>query len=125
MTVISLSIGPTSFAPVIDAAVGIVERSNGQYHVLVIIADGQVTRNSDTPHGKFSPQEKATINFIIAASENPTSYQHKRPLPSSCSRISMLLTESVSYQTCKECGVTLSSCPMCRQEITTRLRLYT
>ncbi|KAH1235425.1 E3 ubiquitin-protein ligase RGLG3 [Glycine max] len=176
--------GPTSFAPVIDAAVGIVERSNGQYHVLVIIADGQVTRNSDTPHGKFSPQEKATINFIIAASysdyqplspqlfwlelemdhgmmqhfddnitqrlfdnfqsfalaalmeipiqyritqnlqianENPTSYQHKRPLPSSCSRISMLLTES----TCKECGVTLSSCPMCRQEITTRLRLYT
>jgi len=42
MTVVCLSIGPTSFAPVIDAAVGIVERSNGQYHVLVIIADGQV-----------------------------------------------------------------------------------
>ncbi|KAL3001422.1 hypothetical protein AAZX31_08G001600 [Glycine max] len=74
MTVISLSIGPTSFAPVIDAAVGIVERSNGQYHVLVIIADGQVTRNSDTPHGKFSPQEKATINFIIAASHYPLNY---------------------------------------------------
>lgn len=34
--------GPTSFAPVIDAAVDIVEKSNGQYHVLVIIADGQV-----------------------------------------------------------------------------------
>ncbi|RZB94482.1 E3 ubiquitin-protein ligase RGLG3 isoform A, partial [Glycine soja] len=66
--------GPTSFAPVIDAAVGIVERSNGQYHVLVIIADGQVTRNSDTPHGKFSPQEKATINFIIAASHYPLNY---------------------------------------------------
>jgi len=35
-------IGPTSFAPVIDAAIDIVERNNGQYHVLVIIADGQV-----------------------------------------------------------------------------------
>lgn len=35
-------VGPTSFAPVIDAAIGIVEKSNWQYHVLVIIADGQV-----------------------------------------------------------------------------------
>ena len=45
LTVITLYIGPTSFAPVIDAAVDIVERSNGQYHVLVIIADGQVLPN--------------------------------------------------------------------------------
>jgi len=36
-------IGPTSFAPIIDAAIDIVERSNGQYHVLVIVADGQVS----------------------------------------------------------------------------------
>lgn len=35
-------VGPTSFAPVIDAAIGIVEKSNWQYHVLVIVADGQV-----------------------------------------------------------------------------------
>jgi len=34
--------GPTSYAPVVEAAVDIVERSGGQYHVLVIIADGQV-----------------------------------------------------------------------------------
>lgn len=34
--------GPTSFAPIIDAAIDIVERTKGQYHVLVIIADGQV-----------------------------------------------------------------------------------
>lgn len=38
----SFFIGPTSFAPVIDVAIDIVERNNGQYHVLVIIADGQV-----------------------------------------------------------------------------------
>ncbi|PIM98066.1 hypothetical protein CDL12_29456, partial [Handroanthus impetiginosus] len=34
--------GPTSYGPVVDAAVDIVEKSRGQYHVLVIIADGQV-----------------------------------------------------------------------------------
>lgn len=36
--------GPTSFAPIIEMAITIVEHSGGQYHVLVIIADGQVQR---------------------------------------------------------------------------------
>ncbi|XP_019052111.1 PREDICTED: E3 ubiquitin-protein ligase RGLG1-like isoform X2 [Nelumbo nucifera] len=65
--------GPTSFAPIIDAAIDIVERSNWQYHVLVIIADGQVTRSVDLPPGRFSPQEQATINSIVAASQYPLS----------------------------------------------------
>ncbi|KAF5751782.1 hypothetical protein HS088_TW02G00800 [Tripterygium wilfordii] len=65
--------GPTSFAPIIDAAIDIVEKSNGQYHVLVIIADGQVTRNADTPPGRYSPQEQATLNSIVAASQYPLS----------------------------------------------------
>ncbi|KAE9587343.1 putative transcription factor C2H2 family [Lupinus albus] len=230
--------GPTSFASVIDAAIDIVERSNGQYHVLVIIADGQVSRNPGTPHGKLSPQEQATISSIIAAShyplsiilvgvgdgpwdemqqfddniterlfdnfqfvnftkimsENtkeskketafalaalmeipfqyravqniqltnrePISHQHKRPLPppkevidhdnvaltalratnfESVEPTSSTVAEPVcpvcltnpkdmafacGHTTCKECGVTLSSCPLCRQRITTRLRLY-
>lgn len=34
--------GPTSFAPIVEMAMTIVEQSGGQYHVLVIIADGQV-----------------------------------------------------------------------------------
>ncbi|KAL4642612.1 hypothetical protein ACB092_02G032300 [Castanea dentata] len=34
--------GPTSFAPVIEMAMTIVELNGGQYHVLVIIVDGQV-----------------------------------------------------------------------------------
>ncbi|KAL1346959.1 hypothetical protein HN51_020491 [Arachis hypogaea] len=233
--------GPTSFAPVIDAAIDIVEKSNGQYHVLVIIADGQVSRNPD-PGGRkrLSPQERATINSIVAASHYPLSiilvgvgdgpwdemqqfddniterlfdnfqfvnftkimsenteaskketafalaalmeipfqyrvaqnmqlnnsdspvYHHKRPLPppkevidhdnavpmippvtemlESAEEKAPAASEPVcpvcltnpkdmafgcGHTTCKECGMTLSACPLCRQQITTRLRLYT
>ncbi|CBI37513.3 hypothetical protein VitviT2T_005965 [Vitis vinifera] len=65
--------GPTSFAPIIDAAIDIVEGSNGQYHVLVIIADGQVSGSLDGSSGRFSPQEQATVNSIVAASRYPLS----------------------------------------------------
>lgn len=65
--------GPTSFAPVIRASIDIVAQSNGQYHVLVIIADGQVTRNPDVPRGSLSPQEHATIDAIVDASYYPLS----------------------------------------------------
>ncbi|KAL5712866.1 RING-type E3 ubiquitin transferase [Ranunculus cassubicifolius] len=65
--------GPTSFAPIIDMATGIVEESGGQYHVLLIIADGQVTRSVDTQHGGLSPQEQDTINAIVRASDYPLS----------------------------------------------------
>ncbi|GMG99822.1 hypothetical protein Nepgr_001662 [Nepenthes gracilis] len=65
--------GPTSFAPVIDAAIDIVAGSNGQYHVLVVVADGQVTRGSDIPPGRLSPQEQATVDSIVAASHYPLS----------------------------------------------------
>ncbi|KAK8995903.1 hypothetical protein V6N11_076157 [Hibiscus sabdariffa] len=235
--------GPTSFAPIINAAIDIVDSSSGQYHVLVIIADGQVTRNPDVPHGRLSPQEQATVDSIVAASHYPLSiilvgvgdgpwdsmkqfddniphrafdnfqfvnftkimsentqtskketafalaalmeipYQyratlnirfdkelerrHERPLPPPREVIDhdnavrsvprMTNYETVQptapvepvissaaepvcpicltnpkdmafgcgHTTCKDCGVTISSCPMCRQPITTRLRLYT
>ncbi|XVF14848.1 hypothetical protein REPUB_Repub09cG0096500 [Reevesia pubescens] len=65
--------GPTSFAPIINAAIDIVDESNGQYHVLVIIADGQVTRNPDTPLGRLSPQEQETVDSIVSASHYPLS----------------------------------------------------
>ncbi|KAE8653750.1 E3 ubiquitin-protein ligase RGLG1 [Hibiscus syriacus] len=65
--------GPTSFAPIIEMAMTIVEQSGGQYHVLLIIADGQVTRSVDTQHGQLSPQEQKTIDAIVTASEFPLS----------------------------------------------------
>ncbi|XP_022886418.1 E3 ubiquitin-protein ligase RGLG4-like isoform X2 [Olea europaea var. sylvestris] len=63
--------GPTSYGPVVDAAVDIVERSGGQYHALVIIADGQVTKS--TRNKELSPQESETINSIVNASLYPLS----------------------------------------------------
>ncbi|CAN7121319.1 unnamed protein product [Brassica rapa subsp. narinosa] len=65
--------GPTSFAPIIDMAMTIVEQSGGQYHVLVIIADGQVTRSVDTENGQLSPQELKTVDAIVQASKLPLS----------------------------------------------------
>ncbi|XAR56929.1 hypothetical protein NMG60_11037592 [Bertholletia excelsa] len=63
--------GPTSFAPIIEATMDIVEKSGGQFHVLVIIADGQVTRSINTADGELSPQEEKTINAIVNASFYP------------------------------------------------------
>ncbi|XP_057433068.1 E3 ubiquitin-protein ligase RGLG5-like isoform X2 [Lotus japonicus] len=65
--------GPTSFAPIIEMAMTIVEQSGGQYHVLLIIADGQVTRSIDTKHGQLSSQEQKTIDAIVKASDYPLS----------------------------------------------------
>ncbi|XP_038704854.1 E3 ubiquitin-protein ligase RGLG2-like isoform X2 [Tripterygium wilfordii] len=65
--------GPTSFAPAIERAITIVEQSGGQYHVLLIIADGQVTRSVDMNAGNLSPQEQSTIDAIVKASQYPLS----------------------------------------------------
>ncbi|AQK82241.1 E3 ubiquitin-protein ligase RGLG2 isoform X2 [Zea mays] len=65
--------GPTSFAPMIETAIGIVDSTGGQYHVLLIIADGQVTRSVDTQSGQLSPQERDTIDAIVRASQFPLS----------------------------------------------------
>jgi E3 ubiquitin-protein ligase RGLG len=45
----------------------IVEQSGGQYHVLLIIADGQVTRSVDTASGQLSSQEQKTVDAIVKA----------------------------------------------------------
>lgn len=55
--------GPTSFGPIITQAIRTVIESDMQYHVLVIIADGQVSANC----------EKETAQAIQAASSFPLS----------------------------------------------------
>lgn len=65
--------GPTSFAPIIETAIGIVDNTGGQYHVLLIIADGQVTRSVNTEYGRLSSQEQDTVNAIVKASDHPLS----------------------------------------------------
>ncbi|XP_077236606.1 E3 ubiquitin-protein ligase RGLG2-like [Tasmannia lanceolata] len=65
--------GPTSFAPIIETAVDIVMESGGQYHILLIISDGQVTGSPDEGPGHCSPQQQATINAIVKASKCPLS----------------------------------------------------
>ncbi|KAM0980597.1 hypothetical protein COP2_014141 [Malus domestica] len=54
--------GPTSFAPIIQMAMSIVEKSGGQFHVLLIITSGQL-----------GVQKQKTIDAIVEASKFPLS----------------------------------------------------
>ncbi|KAL4333722.1 hypothetical protein GQ457_07G001010 [Hibiscus cannabinus] len=65
--------GPTSFAPIIEMALTVVEQSGGQYHVLVILTDGQATKHVDTQCGQLSTQQKKSAEAIVQASKLPLS----------------------------------------------------
>ncbi|KAH7434576.1 hypothetical protein KP509_06G023900 [Ceratopteris richardii] len=65
--------GPTSFAPLIHAAIDIVKNSGNQFHILLIVADGQVTGTSAFQRGILTQQERETIDAIVTASNYPLS----------------------------------------------------
>ncbi|CAD6262197.1 unnamed protein product [Miscanthus lutarioriparius] len=65
--------GPTSFAPLIEMAMTVVERSGGRHHVLLIIADGQEAVRIDNESGQVTVQDRKTIDAIASASNFPLS----------------------------------------------------
>ncbi|KAI5428263.1 E3 ubiquitin-protein ligase rglg1 [Lathyrus oleraceus] len=65
--------GLRSFAPIIEMAMTIVEKGGGEYRVLVVIANSQVTRTINSQHGRLSPQEQKTVDAIVEASKYPLS----------------------------------------------------
>ncbi|KAF5943959.1 hypothetical protein HYC85_018036 [Camellia sinensis] len=67
--------GPTSYAPVVEAAIDIVEKSGGQYHVLVIIADGQFVNFTAIMSKDATSSEKETAFALAALMKIPIQYK--------------------------------------------------
>ncbi|MCL7050846.1 hypothetical protein MKW94_026370 [Papaver nudicaule] len=65
--------GPTSYAAIIEMAMAIVGRSGGKHHVLLIISDSELTRDSGIASDKLSWYEKETVSAIAKAREYPLS----------------------------------------------------
>ena len=65
--------GPTSFGPLIRKAIDVVVADNNSYHILVILADGEITRPSSLGPNEVSQFESDTIDAIIEASQHPLS----------------------------------------------------
>ena len=61
--------GPTSFGPAIRAATACALRNRNEFTLLLLVADGQVTRSADTLPGRLSPQEADTAAALVAASQ--------------------------------------------------------
>jgi len=59
--------GPTSFAPIINEAINITKQEHS-YHILVIIADGEIT-----PDTEWSSCTRDTTNAIVNATNYPLS----------------------------------------------------
>ncbi|KAF0915465.1 hypothetical protein E2562_036328 [Oryza meyeriana var. granulata] len=65
--------GPTSLAPIIETATRITQDSGYQYHILLIIADGQVPRCSGANYRDENFLEARTRQALVQASHFPLS----------------------------------------------------
>jgi len=63
--------GPTSFAPAIREALKIIKKSDGGFHILVIIADGQIMDNGETRKAIVEASEWPLAIIVVGVGDGP------------------------------------------------------